>query len=64
MCLCSVAQTEDMDQIVKDTKCLQTYAQRGVAFGCFYYARCLQLGKGIKKNEEEALKFFKKVCNI
>jgi hypothetical protein len=29
--------------------------------GCFYYARCLHEGHGVKKNEDEAKKYYSKV---
>ena len=59
--LCSIAQTESLEDHAAKTGLLLEYINRGMSLGCFYYARCLQTGKGVQKNEEEAKKYFKKV---
>lgn len=57
----SVAQTESLEEAAEKSGCLIEYIRRGVALGCFYYARCLYTGKGVQKNENEAHKYFAKV---
>ena len=57
----SIAQTESLEDYAAKTGLLLEYIKRGMCLGCFYYARCLQTGKGVQKNEEEAKKYFNKV---
>ena len=57
----SVAQTESLEDAAEKSGCLLEFIRRGVALGCFYYARCLHTGKGVQKNETEAQKYFNKV---
>jgi len=59
-CAWSIAQVVNIEEACEKSNTLLEYTQRGVALGCFYYARCLQLGKGVGKNEEDALKYYKK----
>ena len=60
----SVAQTESLEEAAEKTGCLLEFIRRGVALGCFYYARCLHTGKGVQKNDSEAQKFFNKVSYV
>lgn len=55
-----VSQFSDVDLIAKETECLPNYIAKGIAIGCFYYARCLQEGHGVKKDKDEAKMYFSK----
>lgn len=59
--LSSVARLEDVEEIAKATDCMILYVAKGIALGCFVYARCLYKGYGTKKNEDEAIHWFKRV---
>lgn len=63
-CAWSVAQTESLEEAAEKTGCLLEFIRRGVALGCFYYARCLHTGKGVQKNDSEAQKFFSKAVSV
>ena len=56
-----VSQLDNPEQIAAETDCLPSFVAKGIAMACFYYARCLHLGLGIKKNEELAKQFYSKV---
>ncbi|XP_045189586.2 LRP2-binding protein-like isoform X2 [Mercenaria mercenaria] len=53
-----VSQLSDVALIAKETDCLPTYICRGIAMACFYYARCLHEGFGVKKDEKDAKRFY------
>jgi len=55
-----VATFGDVQQIAKETDCLPAYIAKGMSLAAFYYARCLHLGLGIKKNEKEAKVYYSK----
>jgi len=55
-----VSQFSDVDQIAAETDCLPAYVAKGIAMACFYYARCLAGGHGVKIDEEEAKKHYSK----
>ena len=57
----SVGRLEDVEKIAKVTNCLKLYIVKGIALGCFVYARCLYKGYGVEKNEESATHWFKRV---
>ena len=57
----SVGKLENVEQIAKVTDCLILYVAKGIALGCFVYARCLYKGHGAEKNEEKAINWFKRV---
>ncbi|XP_001368974.2 LRP2-binding protein [Monodelphis domestica] len=54
----------DVPTIAQITDCLPEYITKGIAMASFYYARCLQLGLGIPKNETEAKKYYSKACRL
>ncbi|CAB4004360.1 LRP2-binding -like [Paramuricea clavata] len=56
----SVAKLEEVETIAKVTDCLVLYVAKGIALGCFVYARCLYKGYGVEKNEEKAINWFKR----
>jgi TPR repeat protein len=56
----SVAKLEEVETIAKVTDCLVFYVAKGIALGCFVYARCLYKGYGVEKNEEKAINWFKR----
>lgn len=53
-----VSQLSDIDRIAKETDCLPSYIQKGIAMACFYYARCLHEGLGAKRDGAEAKRFY------
>ncbi|XP_062569240.1 LRP2-binding protein-like [Saccostrea cucullata] len=55
-----VSQFSDVKRLSEETGCLPSYLAKGIAMGCFYYARCLHEGHGVKKDEEEAKKYYSK----
>ena len=58
-----VSQLSDIDLISRETDCLSSYVCKGIALACFYYARCLHEGYGIKRDETDAKKFYSRVRN-
>ena len=56
-----VAVLYDVEKIGKETNCLKSFVAKGIALACFTYARCLDLGKGAKKDSELAKKLYKRV---
>ena len=46
---------------MKETDCLPSYISKGIAMGCFYYARCLHEGHGVTKDIEKAKLYYSKV---
>jgi TPR repeat protein len=59
-----VAQFHDVPLLARETGCLPSFISKGIALGCFYYARCLHEGHGVKKCPEEAKKYYSKVCTF
>lgn len=53
-----VSQLSDINLIARETDCLSSYIRKGIALSCFYYARCLHEGFGVKKDEAEAKKYY------
>ncbi|KAJ8026252.1 LRP2-binding protein [Holothuria leucospilota] len=51
---------ENIDEIKEATDCLPAFISKGIAMGCFYYARCLHLGQGVKKDKELAQTYYSK----
>lgn len=56
-----VCMYEDISAIANFTGCNPAYICKGIAIGLFYYARCLQLGRGVAQNTEEAQHHYTKV---
>lgn len=55
-----VAALKNVSLIATETDCLGGYIQKGISMACFYYARCLALGLGIKKDPATARMFYSK----
>ncbi|XP_061108292.1 LRP2-binding protein isoform X2 [Conger conger] len=55
---------EDVGAIARNTECLPEYISKGIAMAMFYYARCLQRGKGVQQNVEEAKRYFSKATQL
>lgn len=53
-----VSQLSDVDLIARETDCLPSYVCKGIALACFYCARCLHEGLGVKKDEAEVKRFY------
>ena len=51
----------NVEQIADETDCVSAYISKGIAMACFYYARCLHLGRSTKKDEAEAKLYYSKV---
>lgn len=58
---CRVCKYDDISAIAHFTNCDPEYIRKGIAIGMFYYARCLQLGRGVAQNTEKAQHFYTKV---
>lgn len=56
----SVGEFEDVNKIAQITGCLRVYVAKGIAMGCFVFGLCLYKGHGIEKDEEQAMKWFKR----
>ncbi|CAK8698292.1 unnamed protein product [Clavelina lepadiformis] len=54
----------DVEELAKDTGCLAQYVTKGIAYACFYLSRCLALGNGLRKDEEEAKNYFLRACEL
>lgn len=54
-------EVHDIPTIAQVTDCLPEFISRGMAMASFYYARCLQLGLGITKDEATAKQYYSKV---
>ncbi|XP_041335934.1 LRP2-binding protein [Pyrgilauda ruficollis] len=55
---------EDINMLAKVTDCHPTYLAKGAAMAAFYLARCLQLGRGIEKNQQAAKTYYSKACYL
>ncbi|XP_073677291.1 LRP2-binding protein-like [Garra rufa] len=55
---------EDISAIAQHTDCLEEYIRKGIAVAMFYYARCLQLGRGVLKNRDRAKSYFTQAARI
>ncbi|XP_043113262.1 LRP2-binding protein [Puntigrus tetrazona] len=55
---------EDVSLIARHTDCLEEYIGKGIAIAAFYYARCLQLGRGVLKNGDRARSYFARAAGI
>ena len=56
-----VVEIDDVERVSRETDCLIDYIKKGIAIACFYYARCLALGRGIAKDEKAAATFYSRV---
>lgn len=54
-------EVHDIPMIAHITDCLPEFISKGMAMASFYYARCLQLGLGVKKDEAAAKHYYSKV---
>ncbi|XP_039251248.2 LRP2-binding protein-like [Styela clava] len=52
----------EIERISQETSCLPTYIIKGITLACIFLSRCLKLGNGIRKDEEEAKKYFHMAC--
>ncbi|KAG9272589.1 LRP2-binding protein isoform X1 [Astyanax mexicanus] len=57
-----ICQYEDISAIAKSTGCLPEYISKGIAIALFYYARCLQLGRGVPLDMETAQQYYAKAA--
>jgi TPR repeat protein len=64
-----VSQCEDTAYISQETDCMEEYIKKGISMACFYYARCLSLGRGVQEDEHlakslysQSFKFDADVC--
>ncbi|KAM7328659.1 hypothetical protein ACRRTK_012751 [Alexandromys fortis] len=53
-------EVHDIPMIAHVTDCLPEFISKGMAMASFYYARCLQLGLGITKDEASARHYYSK----
>ena len=59
-----VALLEDVNSIAAETDCQAGFISKGISMACFYYARCLQEGRGVQKDEVESKTFYTKVGRL
>ncbi|NXF01990.1 LR2BP protein, partial [Smithornis capensis] len=57
-------ENNDINKLAKIADCHPTYVAKGVAIAAFYLARCLQLGRGIKQDQDTAKKYYSKACHL
>lgn len=57
----SVAELEDIEGIAAETDCLSNYVAKGIALGCFVYARCLHHGYGVEQDVKESKLWYSRV---
>ncbi|KAK6298196.1 hypothetical protein J4Q44_G00312510 [Coregonus suidteri] len=57
-----ISNYDDIAAIARVTDCLPEYVTKGVAIALFYYARCLELGKGVPQSKEQAWQYFTKAA--
>ena len=57
----SVGEQEDVQGLANETECLPQYVAKGIALGCFVYARCLHHGLGVQQNREQAKYWYSRV---
>lgn len=55
---------ENIEEIKDATDCLPIFISKGIAMGCFYYARCLHIGQGVKKDKDLAQMYYSKVSFV
>lgn len=55
---CSVGEQEDIEGLALETDCLPRYVAKGIALGCFVFARCLHHGWGVEQNREQAKRWY------
>jgi len=60
-CLWSVSLFDNPADINRRTDCMEEYIKKGISMACFYYARCLDLGRGIQQDDDEAKKYYSQV---
>ncbi|KAK7109033.1 LRP2-binding protein-like [Littorina saxatilis] len=53
-----VAVLNDIDLIARETDCLPGYISKGVSMACFFFARCLYRGLGVKQDPMRAKEFY------
>ena len=58
----SVGEQEDIEGLALETDCLPQYVAKGIALGCFVYARCLHHGSGVEQSREQAKHWYSRVC--
>ena len=57
----SVGEQDDIEGLALETDCLPRYVAKGIALGCFVYARCLHHGCGVEQNGEQAREWYSRV---
>ncbi|ESO04642.1 hypothetical protein HELRODRAFT_78931 [Helobdella robusta] len=54
----------DIASASKETGCLEYFIKIGISMGCFFYARCLTLGRGVQMNETLARHYYSRVSEL
>lgn len=60
----SVGEQEDVEGLAIETDCLPQYVAKGIALGCFVYARCLHHGLGVSQNRELAKDWYSRASSF
>lgn len=53
-----VAMLNDVNMIALETDCVASYVAKGISMACFYYARCLAEGLGVKQDRVRAKEMY------
>lgn len=56
-----VAVLNDVQLLAQETDCLPGYIRKGISIACFFFARCLSEGLGIKQDKAHAKEFYSRV---
>ncbi|TSP25378.1 LRP2-binding protein [Bagarius yarrelli] len=59
-----VSEYEDISDIANSTACDPEYICRGITMAMFYFARCLQLGRGVPQDTEKAQHYYTKAAQM
>ncbi|XP_065098303.1 LRP2-binding protein isoform X1 [Paramisgurnus dabryanus] len=55
---------ENISAIARSTDCLEEYIRKGITIGTFYFAQCLQLGRGVQQQKDKAQSYFTQAAKM
>jgi len=58
-----VSMLDDVPDIAIETDCMELYIKKGISMASFYYAVCLNTGRGVCIDDKRAKAFFSRVCD-
>ncbi|XP_073710646.1 LRP2-binding protein isoform X1 [Misgurnus anguillicaudatus] len=59
-----VSKYENISAIARRTDCLEEYIRKGITIGTFYFAQCLQLGRGVQQHKDKAQRYFTQAAKM